>query len=287
MPQTTHKHHYVPEFLLKKWALSPNDSSVCAYYWDRHRNTLSCRTRGAKAFCYELDLFAVNVRDKPPDVLETKFFGPIDTQGAAAMDKLVKNGIEALTGDDRFHFTRFLCSFEPRRPSLIHELRERGPEIMEQDIDNDQSFRAVLQEHGFDKDPSFYARQRGLLSEDRAVANVQGLVDDRNYGPKFINWHWSVARARTGQGAFVLSDRPLIRKKAFDDPEAVWLLPLDPYTVFYASKQESRKTVTNGREFLKSLNKHSVQQADKYVFCIDASHEPLLRKHMRTKSSVD
>ena len=119
------------------------------------------------------------------------------------------------------------------------------------------------------------------------MANVQGLVDDRNYGPKFINWHWSVARARTGQGAFVLSDRPLIQKKAFDDPEAVWLLPLDPYTVFYASKQESRKTVTNGREFLKSLNKHSVQQADKYVFCIDASHETLLRKHMRTKSSVD
>ena len=284
MQQLTRRHHYVPEFLLKKWAPNPSNSNVCAYFWDRHRNALTQRTQGAKAFCFEIDLFAVNVQGKPLDILETDFFGPVDTQGAAAMDKLVKDGVEALTGDDRFDFTRFLFSLEHRRPALIQELRVRGPKIMEQDMDNDQNFRAVLREHGFDKDPSFYARDLGLLTEDRAVANVQGLVNGRNYGEKFINWHWRIARMRYGQGTFLLSDRPLIRKYAFDDPEAVWLLPLNPRTAFYASKRESPKVVTNGREFLKSVNKHSVQQADKYVYCIDTSHEPLLRKHLRIKA---
>ncbi len=284
MQQITHRHHYVPEFLLKKWAPSPNDSNVCAYWWDRYKKALARRTQGAKAFCFEIDLFTVNVQGKPPDILETDFFGPVDTQGAAAMDKLVEGGVEALSGDDRSDFTRFLFSLENRRPSLIRELRERGPKIMEQDIDSDQDFRAVLRERGFDKDPSFYAKGLGLLSEERALANVQGLVNDRTYGEKFINWHWSVARAQSGQGTFLLSDRPLIRKYAFDDPEAVWLLPLNPHTAFYATKREAPKQVTNGREFLKSVNKHSVQQADKYVFSMDASHEPLLRKHLRMKA---
>ncbi|MCY3701318.1 MAG: DUF4238 domain-containing protein [Rhodospirillales bacterium] len=283
MQQTTHRHHYVPEFLLKKWAPNPDASSVGAYYWDRHKHALAHRTQGAKAFCYERDLFSVGVQNLASDVLETDFFGPVDTQGAAAMDKLVKNGVEALTEDDRSDFTRLLFSLEYRRPPLIHELRRRGPEVMEQEMDSDQGFRALLEEEGFDEAPSFYARELGLLSEDRAVAKVQDLVNDGSYGQKFINWHWSLARTRPGQGTFLLSDRPLIRKYAFDHIEAVWMLPLDPFTVFYAFRHESAKTVTNGREFLKSVNKHSVQQADKYVFCLDTSHEPLLRKHLCTR----
>lgn len=80
-----------------------------------------------------------------------------------------------------------------------------------------------------------------------------------------------------------MSNRPLIRKYAFDHIETVWVIPLDRFTAFYASRRESAKTVTDGREFLKSVNKHSVQQADKYVFCLDTSHEPLLRKHLWTR----
>jgi len=39
-----------------------------------------------------------NVQNVAPEVLETDFFVPVDTRGAAAVDELVKNGIEALTG---------------------------------------------------------------------------------------------------------------------------------------------------------------------------------------------
>ena len=113
---------------------------------------------------------------------------------------------------------------------------------------------------------------------------MQQLVNDGSYGQKFINWHWSLARPRPGQGTFLLSDRPLIRKYAFDHIEAVRIFPLDPFTAFYASRRESAKTVTNGREFRKSVSKQSAQQADRYVSCMDNSHEPLLRKHMRAKS---
>ena len=150
-------------------------------------------------------------------------------------------------------------------------------------MDSDQSFRVVLQEKDSHEDPSFYAKGLGLPSEDRAVAKVQDLVNDGDRDQKFINWHWRLARARFGQGTFLLSDRPLIRKYAFDHIEAVWVIPLDPFTAFYASRRESAKIVTDGREFLKSVNKHSVQQADKYVFCLDTSHEPLLRKHLWTR----
>jgi len=109
----------------------------------------------------------VNVQNPAPDVLATDFFRPVDTRAVATVDKLVKNGVEAQTGDERSDFTRFLFSFEYRRPPLIHELCRRGPEIMGQDMDSDQSFRAVLQEERFDENASFCANQLGLLSEDR------------------------------------------------------------------------------------------------------------------------
>jgi len=280
--QTTRRYHYVPEFLLKRWAPKPNDGNVCGYYWNRHRSDLSCLVRGAKAFCYGLDLFAVGVQTLPSDILETAFFGPIDTQGAAVADKLVQDGPNALTGDDRCDFTRFLFSLEHRQPHRIQYLRKQGPKILEKDIDNDRGLRSTLQQHDFHEAPSIYARELGLLSEDRALAQVQKLVDDQDYGQKFINWHWSIARTRPDRGSFILSDRPLVRVNAFDSHEALWLLPLGPYTVFYASKRETPRVVANEREFLKSLNRHSVRQAQKYVFCIDGSHRSLLHKHMRT-----
>ena len=74
----------------------------------------------------------------------------------------------------------------------------------------------------------------------------------------------------------------MVRVNAFDSHEALWLLPLGPHIVFYASRREAPRVVTNEREFLKSLNRQSARQAQKYVFCVDGSHGPLLRKHMRT-----
>lgn len=173
MAQTTRRHHYVPEFLLKRWAPNPNDSNVRGYYWNRYRDDLSCLVRGAKAFCYDLDLFAVRVQTLPSDILETAFFGPIDTQGATAADKLVRNGPDALTGDDRCDFTRFLFSLEHRHPLRIQYLRNQGPKVLEEDIDNDRDLRSTLQQHGFHEAPSIYARELGLISEDRGLAQVQ------------------------------------------------------------------------------------------------------------------
>ena len=206
--QTVSKHHYVPEFLLKKWAPNPHDSCVRGYYWNGYRNGISSITKGAKAFCFEFDLFSVNVSHLPSDVLETDFLVPIDTQGAAAVDRMLKDSTAALTGDDRSDFTRLLFSLEYRRPHMVHQLRECGPKIIKQDIDGDESLRSALQQHGFTEDPSSYAKKLGCISEDHAVAQVQTLVDDRNFGQKFVNSHWSIAQTRPEQGTFILSDRP-------------------------------------------------------------------------------
>ena len=55
-PQESRRHHFVPEFLMKAWAV---DGKLNGYWWDHHRGHLSCRRKGSKAFCYGIDRLSV------------------------------------------------------------------------------------------------------------------------------------------------------------------------------------------------------------------------------------
>ena len=55
-PQESPRHHFVPEFLMKPLAV---DGKLNGYWWDHHRGHLSCRRKGSKAFCYEIDRLSV------------------------------------------------------------------------------------------------------------------------------------------------------------------------------------------------------------------------------------
>ena len=76
--QESRRHHFVPELLLKPWA---RDGVLNGFWWDHREGRLSCRRKGAKAFCYDIDLLSVKRHEDGRDVLEREFFGPIDIKG--------------------------------------------------------------------------------------------------------------------------------------------------------------------------------------------------------------
>ena len=264
----SHKHHYVPRFLLKPWTV---DGLLNGYWWNSRRRQLDCNRKGPKAFCYEIDLFQLDEHRRGRDVLEHEFFGSIDTKGAVARDLLLDEGPASLDNDTRCDFARLLLSLECRRPKVVQKLRE-GRSFLAQSIDDDPEIRDALQAEGLSDSPSAYAEEHGFLLEDRALSNIQALVDNPKIGGTLINSDWRVVHLRRGDGTLVLSDRPLVRIHGYDHPKASWFLPLGPRAIFFAAKCPLDFDRVTNEKLAKHLNYSSAGQAQKYVFCQDDNH---------------
>ncbi len=225
--QESRKHHSVPRFLLKPWAI---DDVMNGYWWDSQYGHLACKRRGTRAFCSEIDLLTLERHDEGRDILENKFFGAIDTKGAVARDRLLRDGPEDLDEEGRCDFARLLLSLEARRPSVVRTLRDEGSRHLAKAIDSDPEILREMKSGGLSGEPSTYVAQHGISFKDRALASIQKLVDNPRVGGKLINSHWRVVRLGPHDGTLVLADRPLVRLNGYDHPEAAWFLPLDPYS---------------------------------------------------------
>jgi hypothetical protein len=91
-------------------------------------------------------------------------------------------------------------------------------------------------------------------------------------------------------GSLVLSDRPLIRLRGFDQPGAVWMLPLTPKAAFVAvnalENLERIKRASPAR-FAKLTNVNSAAQAEKYVFTMDANHQRWLARYLSGEQQLN
>lgn len=280
------EHHFVPKLLLRPWLVeaAENQFELHGYWWDARRG-LSCKRKGLKGFCNQIDLLSLRSHSLGRDALERIFFGSIDSKGAIARDLLLENGPNRLDSQTRSDFARLLFSIEIRRPSIVKKLRMDGRAFLAEEIDADPDICQAMTEIGIELKPSEYLEtRRGFHLEDRALGMIQSLIDNPNVGNRLINAHWSIKRINQNDGSLVLSDRPLIRIHGYDHPDATWALPLNPQIVFIACN--SRKTMISLQEvpsgrFVKSMNRSSVFQAERFVFCSDASHEHWLEKRMK------
>ena len=275
--QESHRHHFVPEFLLKPWA---EGSELRGYWWDNRQDRLSCKRQGAKAFCYEIDLLQVTQHDEGRDVLEKKFFGAIDSRGGVVRDRLLTEGPDALNVEQRRDFARLLLSLEARRPSTVDRLRNEGSSLLANALDDDPEIHQAMAAEGLSETPSQWFERYGGPLEDRALATIQHLADHPDVGESLINCHWSLIRTGERGQTLVLSDRPLVRLHGHVDPRSAWYLPLDPWTVFCAVKKGARVPDVPSHRFAKKLNVVSAKQAERFVFCIDDAHEGWLEKSM-------
>jgi hypothetical protein len=278
--QEAHEHHFVPEFLLRPWCV---EGLLQGYWWDDRRGELACKRKGTRGFCWQLDLLTLGSHSLGRDALEKVFLGDIDTKGAKARDRLLAGGPRNLNADQRCDFARLLLSLDVRRPAIVSKLRVMGPRHIAKSLDDDPEILAAMESEGLVGTPSTYIEQLGTCLEDRALVTIQRLVDNPKIGGRLINAHWHVVRIGPFDGSLVLSDRPLIRFRGYDHPGAAWVLPLTPKTAFVAlnhpSNLERIKRVTPQR-FAKEVNASSVNQAERFVFCADTSHEPWLAKRL-------
>ena len=124
--------------------------------------------------------------------------------------------------------------------------------------------------------PSDFAPPSYTISEHMFIR----LVNNPMVGSRLINAHWRVVHLGAGDGTLILSDRPLVRFLGYDNPKAAWFLPLSSKAIFYAAYSPIDFESLTPKRLAKCLNVDSVRQTQKYVFCVDDSHNRLLEKRL-------
>lgn len=114
----SNRHHFIPEFLLKRWA---EPTGELLRYWRTERGVCSKR-RSPKAVCFEWGLY--KTEGFPPEYahqMETLFMGPLDSGAALAHAHLVERGEDGLSARQRSDWGRFIISLWFRTPlDLAH-----------------------------------------------------------------------------------------------------------------------------------------------------------------------
>lgn len=271
---TAKRHHYVPRFLLRQWARRDihGQMKILAHYWDDRRDQMRIFPGGENQFCYREDLFTLNGNALGVDALERVFFKSIDDLGAAAHRKLVQSGVGHLTNDERSDFIRLILSMDARRPSTVDKLVSEGTRHFRNGLDQDPAILAEFERLGLGVSPSEYWEQvQGRSLADQSKLLLQSLTNNPMAGDKLAKFHWLVRELEADEGAFVLSDRPLVRLHGIDDPNTLWMMTLTPNAALFmtprgdalsAIAQRSSKSIRN------LTNSDSAMQADRYVFSV-------------------
>ncbi len=283
------RHHFVPKFLLRPWLVEtkPKNFSLQGYYWDTRQERVVCKIRGLDSFCNQIDLLSLKSHKLRRDALETVFFKEIDNKGAVARDLLVHSGPDLLTAEQRNDFARLILSLEARRPSAVEKLKGGG-ETFVQGLDNDPEILAAMTKHGFEGLPSdLYRKHTGISYEDHALGLIQKIINNNEVSGRLVSSSWLVVRLGDFIGSFILGDRPLVRTFGYNDPNAIWVLPLSPKSVFlavnHAANVEKIQEMARS-SLIKAVNRHSVGQAERFVFATDNLNQPLLAKALRRLS---
>lgn len=274
------RHHFVPEFFLKRWA---SEGRVHAYYWDDRSGSLRMSEKGAKAFCQETDLY--KLASEPPEksyLLETKFLGTVDDKAGKIIGKIAKGDLRSLTNEEACDWARFLMSLEVRRPSVVKFLKRRASRDFINALDDDAEFLAEMDRLDIQVQPSkVLGPATTPYVQDRMLLRIQEAIDSKEIGNHYLRMSWLTRKLSDGGIDLVVADRPFIRLGGIEAPDNLWCLPLDPGTAFFCSNNRNfliKLEHTSAKQISKAINRHSVEQAVKYVFDRSGRNSPLLKR---------
>jgi len=97
---TPKKHHYVPQFLLKRWA---NNEGLVPVFRRCEDGVIRPTTTAPKGTAFVEFLYSLDgVPDDQRQIIESKFFAEqVDSKGSVVLDKMLAGGVHALTPAER------------------------------------------------------------------------------------------------------------------------------------------------------------------------------------------
>jgi hypothetical protein len=262
------RHHYVPEFYLKRWQLggdrllefSKPRGLVARYRW------VSPKQTGYLDKLYFLEHLPIDLQNG----YENQFFTPVDTKAAQVLE-LFEAGDFNLDSFQRSSWARFIMSLTFRAPETIQSILHQ----LTQDVFNPSPEREWLyrRRRRPDQPKTLVAALEAERNEGDlrhfSLEIARGVTDSPKIGQHFINMVWGYRVLPFDAPALLTSDRPIMWAFAMSDPRCHIILPTGPKSLFWAAQSpEVIATIQtgDGAQLAGFLNDTVTRRAAKYVW---------------------
>ncbi len=286
MPQTqvSTRHHYIPEFYLKRWCCSDGYltqfSKPFGDLVKPHR-----RFPSETGFVKKLYMLEGVPRDRSA-LLEENFFKPIDDRAAVVLRK-IESGQNSFDGEERVAWTQFIVSLLFRHPEGIAAVKSRLHDTLvitspsaewrwhrQRKPEEPSTLRAAMR-RDIERDPAQVQRQ--------ALKIVADLAASERIGSLIAKMWWGTFQLPLGAGIMFSSDRPVLKFGGLGDSGCHIFMPIGPRRVFWAANSRDMSNTIMIRSFARIVslvNESIVRRAVRYVYATTDTRLAYVQENM-------
>jgi len=260
------KHHYVPQFLLKRWA---NAAGKVHVFQVRDR-TISGRARKPEYTGFEYDLYGLvaNALGVGEDHIEKRLFGPIDSNAAIVLGKLEYH--EPLNEDQHVAWTFFLSSLRIRQPDVLAFLRKTGMDRLKANLAKRDT--ATLPPGAMSTEQWFSRTYPGAIEAVPLINWLPRMILHDDVTAAFGEMRWWIREFDADEPALLLSDLPIHWEGGFETERFMIQLPVGPRRVFFGARSKHTEEVLDAipqHQLVQRINRTTLASSGGRVWACD------------------
>lgn len=284
MPQSqvSWRHHYIPEFYLKRWC---GRDGKLVQFSRPHGDEVKPHRVAPRSTGFERNLYRL---DGLPEALaaaaEQDFFRPVDEEASVILTKF-ERGERAFTGLDRAAWTQFLVSLVFRNPENVAATKTR---LLDSLVETTAASERRWELHRLPDDP-LTLREAMQLEIERDPAQVSrqtihliaAVTSSERIGSALYGMQWGIIRMPYFIPGLLTSDRPLHWFGGLGDTACHILMPITPKLVFWAVNTDAmaRLIVCQPFETLaRFLNEQTVRRARRFAYAMTDGPLPFVQQ---------
>jgi hypothetical protein len=275
------KHHFIPEFLLKQWAV--NEGKLWRFVQPIPGKIVPKHVApaeiGYKKHLYSLPGLPASQAQK----VETSFMSPLDSLAAEAHQLLLLDKAENMSIEHRSAWSRFIMSLWYRTPDGLHYLKKAMNLILRLPDDSmNKSYKCLRTRGSAESIEDIIAELEPEFPEKTAIYTLPELIDNPINGRRINNMNWFVVETIHGR-EFLISDALLLQSKTgiFSDDGYI-TIPIAPRKLFVAVSQVGKAKAMAAlprNEFIHRNNRAVVRRASVFVGSTDLSQQRFIKEN--------
>lgn len=286
MPQTeiSWRHHYIPEFYLKKWCC---DKGFLVQFSKPHRNIVKPKRRYPRQTGFVDKLYALEgVPAEASPIVEDQFFKPLDGRAATVLHKM-EGGTRSFTAAERVAWTQFLMSLMFRHPENVEAMKRR---LFDTLVKTSPSAEWRWRRQWQPGEPRTLAEAMRLeLGRDpsqvqrRALELVAEISGSENLGTRIARMMWGSIQLPIGIDPLFTSDRPLLRYGSLEDEWCHIMMPIGPRRFFWATNSREmaeRIMMQRPETTARFVNEQIVRRAVGFVYAMSDRNLAYVQQNM-------
>lgn len=194
----------------------------------------------------------------------------VDSKGSTVFYKILESGVDSLSSEDRYNWSRFLIASRIRIPEIIKDLKKGATEELRRSLTEDHEEYLKVKGDVTDSTLLQWVENNFVgLIDNLGLIMLPEVVNDPHHVKVIDNMYWWVEDVSGSSVKLLTSDRPLWVSAGLMKPNCLLALPLTPVKIFFASNNKNLKEALmhhGVNRLVRRCNESLVSQASRFVY---------------------